>query len=93
MVLTGVGFVDQTALILYVYLPGSWNGEDSCLTVSTLLRNVLANLEANGERLVLYQLLCCIGHFDITTSVNEKGRCAQFSLVYSHGRRFIVMNN
>lgn len=33
--LTGVGFVDQTALILYVYLPGSWNGEDSCLTVST----------------------------------------------------------
>ncbi|KAF7597334.1 hypothetical protein BBP40_006274 [Aspergillus hancockii] len=27
-----VGFVHETALILYVYLPGSWNGEDSCLT-------------------------------------------------------------
>ncbi|PLN83547.1 Hus1-like protein [Aspergillus taichungensis] len=25
-------FVHETALILYVYLPGSWNGEDSCLT-------------------------------------------------------------
>ncbi|KAB8209666.1 Hus1-like protein [Aspergillus parasiticus SU-1] len=25
-------FIHETALILYVYLPGSWNGEDSCLT-------------------------------------------------------------
>lgn len=31
------GFIDQTALVLYVYLPGSWNGEDSCLTVILLL--------------------------------------------------------
>ncbi|KAJ5333409.1 uncharacterized protein N7506_007192 [Penicillium brevicompactum] len=27
-------FVNDTALVLYVYLPGSWNGEESCLTVS-----------------------------------------------------------
>ncbi|BDD61751.1 hypothetical protein MAP00_006777 [Monascus purpureus] len=25
-------FINETALILYVYLPGSWNGEESCLT-------------------------------------------------------------
>ncbi|KAJ5352416.1 hypothetical protein N7452_001390 [Penicillium brevicompactum] len=25
-------FVNDTALVLYVYLPGSWNGEESCLT-------------------------------------------------------------
>ncbi|KAI9934033.1 hypothetical protein AWENTII_000394 [Aspergillus wentii] len=25
-------FINETALILYVYLPGSWNAEDSCLT-------------------------------------------------------------
>ncbi|EAW08731.1 checkpoint protein HUS1 family protein [Aspergillus clavatus NRRL 1] len=25
-------FIHDTALILYVYLPGSWNAEDSCLT-------------------------------------------------------------
>ncbi|KAH2920012.1 hypothetical protein KXW25_004413 [Aspergillus fumigatus] len=25
-------FIHETALILYVYLPQSWNGEDSCLT-------------------------------------------------------------
>ncbi|KKK23031.1 cell cycle checkpoint protein [Aspergillus rambellii] len=25
-------FIHETALILYVYLPGSWNEEDSCLT-------------------------------------------------------------
>lgn len=30
----GIGFINETALVLYVYLPGSWNGEDSCLTVS-----------------------------------------------------------
>jgi HUS1 checkpoint protein len=29
------GFIHETALILYVYLPQSWNGEDSCLTVSS----------------------------------------------------------
>lgn len=29
----GIGFINETALVLYVYLPGSWNGEDSCLTV------------------------------------------------------------
>lgn len=28
------GFINETALVLYVYLPGSWNGEESCLTVS-----------------------------------------------------------
>lgn len=32
-----IGFIHETALILYVYLPGSWNGEDSCLTVSSQL--------------------------------------------------------
>lgn len=32
-----VGFIHETALILYVYLPGSWNEEESCLTVSCLL--------------------------------------------------------
>ncbi|GES62926.1 Hus1-like protein [Aspergillus terreus] len=25
-------FIHETALVLYVYLPSSWNGEDSCLT-------------------------------------------------------------
>ncbi|KAJ5669347.1 Hexokinase [Penicillium macrosclerotiorum] len=25
-------FINETALVLYVYLPGSWNGEESCLT-------------------------------------------------------------
>lgn len=29
-----IGFVNDMALVLYVYLPGSWNGEESCLTVS-----------------------------------------------------------
>lgn len=33
--LTGLGFIHETALVLYVYLPSSWNGEDSCLTVSS----------------------------------------------------------
>lgn len=28
------GFINEMALVLYVYLPGSWNGEESCLTVS-----------------------------------------------------------
>jgi HUS1 checkpoint protein len=28
-------FIHETALVLYVYLPSSWNGEDSCLTVSS----------------------------------------------------------
>ncbi|CAG8140191.1 unnamed protein product [Penicillium olsonii] len=27
-----IGFVNDIALVLYVYLPGSWNGEESCLT-------------------------------------------------------------
>ncbi|KAJ5263447.1 Hexokinase [Penicillium angulare] len=25
-------FINETALVLYVYLPGSWNGQESCLT-------------------------------------------------------------
>ncbi|KAL2844693.1 checkpoint protein Hus1/Mec3 [Aspergillus pseudodeflectus] len=25
-------FIHETALVLYVYLPGSWNGDESCLT-------------------------------------------------------------
>ncbi|KAF7717692.1 Uncharacterized protein PECH_002927 [Penicillium ucsense] len=25
-------FINNTALVLYVYLPGTWNGEESCLT-------------------------------------------------------------
>lgn len=35
------GFINDTALVLYVYLPGSWNGEESCLTVSTFDRLVI----------------------------------------------------
>ncbi|OJJ69101.1 hypothetical protein ASPBRDRAFT_57638 [Aspergillus brasiliensis CBS 101740] len=27
-------FIHETALVLYVFLPGSWNEQDSCLTVS-----------------------------------------------------------
>lgn len=33
---TLTGFINEMALVLYVYLPGSWNGEESCLTVSWL---------------------------------------------------------
>jgi HUS1 checkpoint protein len=32
-----LGFIHDTALILYVYLPGSWGRDDSCLTVRTTL--------------------------------------------------------
>jgi HUS1 checkpoint protein len=32
-VLILAGFIHETALVLYVYLPGSWNEEESCLTV------------------------------------------------------------
>lgn len=35
------GFINDTALVLYVYLPGSWNGEESCLTVRTFDRLVI----------------------------------------------------
>lgn len=38
-----IGFIHETALILYVYLHGSWAGEDSCLTVS--LQNFCQNIE------------------------------------------------
>ncbi|KAI9375855.1 checkpoint protein Hus1/Mec3 [Aspergillus egyptiacus] len=31
------GFIHETALVLYVYLPKSWNEEDSCLSVSIYL--------------------------------------------------------
>lgn len=29
-----LGFVNEMALVLYVYLPGNRDGEESCLTVS-----------------------------------------------------------
>jgi HUS1 checkpoint protein len=32
------GFIHETALVLYVYLPGSLNGDESCLTVSLPIR-------------------------------------------------------
>ena len=50
------------ALVLYVYLPGSWNGEESCLTVSLVPR--LTTEVSNGMHIVLYQLfydVICVG--------------------------------
>lgn len=44
------------ALVLYVYLPGSWNGEESCLTV-TLAPRLMTEL-SNAMHIVLYQLVC-----------------------------------
>jgi hypothetical protein len=37
LVANSTGFINETALVLYVYLPGSWNGEESCLTVSSFV--------------------------------------------------------
>lgn len=53
-----VGFINETALVLYVYLPGSWNGEDSCLTVSVQPQLWLCLLSCLSLTcLVLYQLI------------------------------------
>jgi hypothetical protein len=30
-----LGFIHETALVLYVYLRGGYSGEESCLTVSS----------------------------------------------------------
>lgn len=35
-----LGFINEMALVLYVYLPSTRDGEESCLTVSDCLRNV-----------------------------------------------------
>lgn len=51
------GFIHETALILYVYLPQSWNGEDSCLTVSSHCYVVAMPL-LRFPWLVLHQFLC-----------------------------------
>lgn len=44
------------ALVLYVYLPGSWNGEESCLTVSRCI-GPPSSTEADSTFAVLYQFI------------------------------------